>query len=197
MAGGSADAAATLRLLARLRQRGQTPLAHDELRGIGATLGADVPAQVAPGRYLATGAGERVEALAPAWPGYAILVLPAEGALSTPAVYREFDRLGLQRSAEDLAAQLDAVRAATARRGGGLPRELMANDLEPAALSLMPSIAPVLERVAGVGADRAMVSGSGPTVLGFFTDRTVARTAAQALRREHPRLVLTEPTHLA
>lgn len=189
MAGGSADAAAALRLLAREAQLDDIAL----LREIAASLGADVPAQVLPGRYLATGAGERVEALTPVWPGYVVLVLPSDGELSTPAVYREFDRLGLPRSAEELGARLAEVRAATGERRGRLPGALVVNDLAPAAISLLPSVAEALAHVREEGADHALVSGSGPTVLGLFTDAGAARAAAQALRRHHPRLVLTEP----
>lgn len=152
-----------------------------------------MPAQVQPGRYLATGAGERVEPLAPVWPGYAVLIVPSDGALSTPAVYAEFDRLGLQRASADLAAREQAVREATARRPGALPDELVVNDLAAAAISLLPSVGETLEQVAATGADHALVSGSGPTVLGLFRDPGTARTAAQALRRAHPELVLTEP----
>lgn len=189
MAGGSADAAAALRLVAREARVDDIAL----LREIAAGLGADVPAQVLPGRYLATGAGEEVMALPPVWPGYSVLVLPSDGRLSTPAVYCEFDRLGLQRAPDDLAARLAEVRAATARRPGGLPEALVVNDLARAAISLLPSIEEVLGHVAEAGADHALVAGSGPTVLGLFGDAAVARTAAQALRRHHPRLVLTEP----
>jgi len=189
MAGGSADAAAALRLLARAAGLDDVAL----LREIAARLGADVPAQVLPGRYLATGAGEEVTALAPVWPGYSVLVLPSDGRLSTPAVYRELDHLGLQRSPADLAARLGEVHAATARRPGGLPEALVVNDLAPAAISLLPSIAEVLGHVRDAGADHALVSGSGPTVLGLFGAAAAGRTAAQALRRHHPRLVLTEP----
>lgn len=193
MAGGSADAGATLRLLGRLA--GVDDPAG--LRALGAELGADVPAQIAPGRFLATGAGEAVEALTPVWPGYAVLVLPSELPLPTAAVYDEFDRRGLQRDPADLAERLAEVRAVTARRPGGLPAALVVNDLEPAALALAPEIAGTLADARGAGADRALVSGSGPTVLGLFADRAAARTAAQALRRRHPRLVLTEPVAAA
>lgn len=193
MAGGSADAAAALRLMAATAGLGEPAL----LREIAAGLGADVPAQIEPGRSLATGAGERVEPLAPVWPGYTVLVLPSDGALSTPAVYAEFDRLGLQRSAADLAEREREVRAATTRRPGSLPDALVVNDLAAAAISLLPSVGEALEQVQATGADHALVSGSGPTVLGLFRDPGAARTAAQALRRSHAGLVLTEPVAAA
>ena len=193
MAGGSADAAAALRLLARAAGLQDVAL----LRSIAAGLGADVPAQVVPGRYLATGAGEELAALAPVWPGRWVLVVPSPGVLPTPAVYREFDRLGLQRSPDDLAARLEEVRAATAKRPGGLPRALVVNDLAPATISLLPSVENALADVRDTGADHALVSGSGPTVLGLFVDPRAARSAAQALRRHHPGLVLTAPVAAA
>ena len=201
MAGGSADAAAALRLLARHVHHGgqgvRMDVSAEVLREIAAGLGADVPAQVVPGRWLATGAGEDVAPLAPVWPLFSVLVLPGEGALRTPDVYAELDRLGLPRAADDLAARLAEVRAATSRRPGGLPGELIVNDLQPAALSLMPSIGQALAHVGDAGADHALVSGSGPTVLGLFSDAAAARTAAQALRRHHPRLMLAGPVAAA
>jgi 4-diphosphocytidyl-2-C-methyl-D-erythritol kinase len=159
MAGGSADAAATLRLLAR--HSGLTP----DLHAIAAQLGADVPGQVAPARYLATRAGERLEPLDAAAP-YGVLVLPAAEPLSTAAVFRQAAAMGLRRSPENLAERLAAVRAALP----DLPDELAVNDLEPAALALMPEIGERMERARAAGADHVMLSGSGPTVLGLFRD---------------------------
>ena len=88
MAGGSADAGAALRLVARAAGIEDDAL----LREIGAGLGADVAAQVRPRRYLATGAGERLTPLPPPAP-YGVLVIPSRHELSTADVYREFDRL--------------------------------------------------------------------------------------------------------
>jgi len=153
MAGGSADAAATLRLL-----RDHTGLG--DLHDIALTLGADVPAQVRPARYLATGAGEILQPLPPV-PTYGVLVVPSPQGLSTADVFREADRLGLPRPRLD--AQLAAVRAAA-----DLPDELVVNDLQPAALSLRPDLQQTLDRVRDAGADVAVISGSGPTVLGLF-----------------------------
>lgn len=171
MAGGSADAAAALRLLASASGIDDPELLHDIAIG----LGADVPAQVLPGRVLATGAGEVIERI-PGVTRYGVLVVPSEKRLSTPDVFREADRLGLPRDAHALADALDAVRA-------GLPDlsdELCVNELQPAAVSLVPELEDTLARVRDAGADVAMVSGSGPTVLGLFHDRAAARAARDA-----------------
>lgn len=159
MAGGSADAAAVLRLLARLAGGPD----DEELRLIAFELGADVPSQLRPGRSLVTGAGERVEALTGTRP-LGVLVLPSHAQLSTADVYAEADRLGATRSAPELDQLLSDVRAA----GPALPRELVVNDLENAAISLEPSILDALQLARGAGADVAMVSGSGPTVVGLY-----------------------------
>jgi 4-diphosphocytidyl-2-C-methyl-D-erythritol kinase len=164
LGGGSADAAAALRLLARASGAGD----HDTLHAIATTLGSDVPGQVRPGRVLATGAGENVERLDPPRP-YGVLVLPSEHHLSTPQVYAEADRLRPPRSAGELARLLDEVRAS------GPPP---VNDLEDAARKLEPSIDAALARAREVGARAAMVAGSGPTVLGLFDTPGEAERAA-------------------
>lgn len=162
MGGGSADAAAVLRLTSKLAGVDDAAL----LRQIAFELGADVPSQLAPGRALVTGAGEHVEPLSDA-PPLGVLVLPSRAQLATGAVFAEADRLGLARSRADLDERLATVRAALAV-GPALPRELVVNDLEPAALSLEPSIEDALDAARGTGADVALVSGSGPTVVGLF-----------------------------
>jgi 4-diphosphocytidyl-2-C-methyl-D-erythritol kinase len=185
MAGGSADAGAALRLVAHAA--GGTTADATLLR-IASRLGADVPAQVRPGRVLATGAGEQVEPL-PAPAPYGVLVLPSTQPLSTADVYREADRLGLPRDAGMLAERLEAVRAALP----DLPDALVVNDLEPAALSLCPAIGEALDAARAVGADLALVSGSGPTVLGLFRDPAGAVQAGQALAARVPAPVASRP----
>src|SRR5947208_2194057 len=81
-------------------------------------LGADVPAQVQPGRALAAGAGERIRRLAPP-PRFGVLVLPSRQSLSTAAVYAEADRLGLPRDADGLAERLWAVEQSLGAEGAG------------------------------------------------------------------------------
>jgi 4-diphosphocytidyl-2-C-methyl-D-erythritol kinase len=167
LGGGSADAAGALRLA-----RHASGLGDDDglLRELGAALGADVPAQIAPGRWLAGGAGELLEALPDPNPAsFGLLVLPAAGGLSTAAVYAEADRLGLVRSTEALEQRRSALRRAL-ELSAAVPaaRELLENDLAPAAISLCPEIAAALSQAREVGAEIALVSGSGPTVLGLF-----------------------------
>lgn len=170
MAGGSADAGAVLRLL---DEHFATGLGDDVLRELAAGLGADVPAQVRPGRHLGTGAGERVEERERP-PEYGVVVLPHLEPLSTPAVYREFDRLGLARPADELAALTERVQGAA----DDLPDALVVNDLEPAAISLLPGIAENLDRLRAAGADLVLVSGSGPTTLGLTRDPAAAPEVA-------------------
>jgi 4-diphosphocytidyl-2-C-methyl-D-erythritol kinase len=184
MAGGSADAGAALRLAARAAAIEDDLL----LRRIAAELGADVAAQVRPGRYLATGAGERLTPLPPPRP-YGVLVIPSRERLSTADVYREADRQGLPRDAAELASKLRQV----STMAGDLPDHLVVNDLEPAARALCPAIDAALADARRVGARRALVCGSGPTVVGLFTDLQAARGAAARLADRDPRPFAVAP----
>jgi 4-diphosphocytidyl-2-C-methyl-D-erythritol kinase len=167
LGGGSADAAATLRLLARRSGRAS----HAELLEIAASLGADVPSQLHPGRWLAQGIGERLTRLPVAAP-VGIVLLPSAAELSTSAVYAQADRLGLTRSADELAAALAALDPSS-------PEPV--NDLEPAARSLEPTIDVAVQAVRAEGAVSAFVSGSGPTVVGLFPTLQDARLAVHRL----------------
>jgi 4-diphosphocytidyl-2-C-methyl-D-erythritol kinase len=175
MGGGSGDAAAALRLIAHAAGR---DAADPLLAQLAARLGADVPSQVAPGPVLVGGAGEHVQPLS-LLPSHGVLVLPSPHALATPDVFREADRLGLQRGADELARRRAGVEAALAR--GELPEPI--NDLEPAARSLCPSVDDALAAARAAGADAALVSGSGPTVVGLFHG-TDGRAAAEAAARQ-------------
>ncbi|HZV73060.1 MAG TPA: hypothetical protein VFF79_05025 [Conexibacter sp.] len=206
MGGGSGDAAAALRLAAHAAGRPDDPL----LATLAPRLGADVPSQVAPGPVLVGGAGEDVRPL-PSLPPHGALVLPSPRALATPDVFREADRLGLPRDAAELAerrAALDAALAPPAAgplpAGGGpapvLPLELIVNDLEPAARSLCPWIDGALAAARAAGADHALVSGSGPTVVGLFwgdDGPAAAQQAAAALRTGFPGATGVRPVDAA
>jgi len=165
LGGGSADAAAALRLAGHASGLGDEQL----LRTLAWKLGADVPAQVSPGRWLATGAGEHLQELPSGRSRFGVLVLPLAGELSTAAVYAEADRLALARTPHALEELRLELRAAL-EHGAPLPAatELLHNDLQRAAVSLCPQIADSLTQAREAGAELALVSGSGPTVLGLF-----------------------------
>jgi 4-diphosphocytidyl-2-C-methyl-D-erythritol kinase len=160
MAGGSADAAAALRL-ASLASGVAIP------EDLPMRLGADVPALLSDARSLVTGAGEHVEPLA--GEPQTLVVIPLDAQLSAAEVYRAFDVLGDARSDDEL------QRLTTRLRNGDPPPPV--NDLEPAARRLCAKIDPALDALAQAGAEHPMVTGSGPTVFGRTGDpeRVTAR----------------------
>lgn len=171
MGGGSADAAAALRLAAEASGLGDRRL----LEEVAATLGSDVAGQVRGGLVLATGEGSRLRPLNVGLP-YSVVVLPIDARLATADVYAEADRLGLARETLDLARSLTRMQAALSSE---TILEHLHNDLQEAARSLCPQIDEVLEAVLAAGADHALVSGSGPTVLGVFAESGHAERAAR------------------
>ncbi|MGA2929711.1 MAG: 4-(cytidine 5'-diphospho)-2-C-methyl-D-erythritol kinase [Solirubrobacteraceae bacterium] len=216
MGGGSADAAATLRIAQRL-----APVPEALIWRLAAQLGADVPSQLDPGLVLATGAGEVVEpvgglagevvepvgglageviqpvgGLAGEVGPHALTLLPSSSeSLSTAAVYAEADRLGLSRTPAQLAALRGELRAAL-REPGRLPAALLVNDLAPAALALCPSIEVALEAARDAGAEDVLVCGSGPTVAGLFWGADAparAALAAGSLAGRFPRAAVAVP----
>jgi 4-diphosphocytidyl-2-C-methyl-D-erythritol kinase len=173
MGGGSADAAAILRVARELE-----PWPEQAVRELAAELGADVPSQLAPGLALGTGAGELVAELPPL-AAHALLILPQPHELSTAEVYAEADRLGLGHDHEGVGRMLAELKREF-RPGARPPVRLLVNDLQPAALSLLPRIEVALEAAQGSGADHALVSGSGPTVFALFWGEDAAARASEA-----------------
>jgi 4-diphosphocytidyl-2-C-methyl-D-erythritol kinase len=175
LGGGSADAAAILRLAT-----GEV----DDLPALAAEIGADVPSQLVPSLALVEGAGERVERLPDPVP-HAVVLLPG-GGLSTAEVFAEADRLGLGRDAGELGALATRLRAAAGAGASPLSYpDLLANDLEPAARSLRPvDIGDALDALREAGAPLALLTGSGPTAFGLFADLAAARAAAARLDRD-------------
>jgi 4-diphosphocytidyl-2-C-methyl-D-erythritol kinase len=175
LGGGSADAAAVLRLA---------------LGGVGGieqlamSLGADVPSQLAPALSLVRGAGESIEPL-PEPAAHAVVLLPGRGGLSTAAVFAEADRLGLGRDAGELDELAERLRLAAVAGASPLDyAELLDNDLEPAARSLRPDAGDALEALREAGAPLARLTGSGPTAFGLFGDLGAAERAAERVGRE-------------
>jgi 4-diphosphocytidyl-2-C-methyl-D-erythritol kinase len=177
MAGGSADGAGALLACDALWGTGAS---REELLEICAELGSDVPFSLVGGAALGTGRGEKLRTLEVGG-GFSWVFAMAERGLSTPAVFREFDRLteGLD-VPEPVASEalLDAL-------AGGDPDALAAavsNDLQPAALSLFPELADTLAAGSAAGALAGLVSGSGPTTAFLARDAGAAAEIADALR---------------
>lgn len=174
LGGGSADAAAALRIANELAG---APLGAPELLRLAAELGSDVPSQLEPRHAIVQGVGERVEAAI--LPSLTAVLVPDPDGLSTAAVYAELDRIGGTR--ERLDPEPLRELAGAGRAGPAAPADLAAaleNDLQPAALSLRPGLEAKLGALSAAGALGAAVSGSGPTCFGLFDDGAAARDAA-------------------
>ncbi|MEC4571757.1 4-(cytidine 5'-diphospho)-2-C-methyl-D-erythritol kinase [Streptomyces virginiae] len=175
MAGGSADGAAALLACDALWGL-NTP--REELLDICAELGSDVPFSLVGGAALGTGRGEVLSPV-PAGSFHWVFAV-ADGGLSTPAVFREFDRLAEGTQIPEPAAS-PALLAALASGDPDALAATLANDLQPAALSLRPSLRATLDAGLGAGALAALVSGSGPTTAFLVADEQAAAKVASAL----------------
>lgn len=172
LGGGSADAAAVLRLAV-----GEV----DDLAGLAILLGADVPSQIDPVTCLVEGVGQKLTSLPVPAEHWIVLIPFAEG-LSTAAVFAEADRLGSGRSREELdeiSRRLWAV-ASGAVSPLAYPG-LLVNDLEPAAISLKPEIGGSKRRLEEAGAGFTGMTGTGPTAFGIFPGREEADEAAASI----------------
>ena len=170
LGGGSADAAAVLVGLNGLFGLG---MRVEELREVGAGIGADVPFCVSGGTVLGEGVGERLTPL-PAPPDH-LLVLAKPGAgAETGGIYRLYDETGKE-SGHSAASVVAAL-------GSGSLSALAAavgNDLAPVTERLVPEVAALRRHLLDAGALGASMSGTGTTVFGIFDEEEVARSAAQ------------------
>ncbi|MFF9589714.1 4-(cytidine 5'-diphospho)-2-C-methyl-D-erythritol kinase [Streptomyces sp. NPDC014646] len=176
MAGGSADGAAALLACDALWNTGAD---RDELLAICAELGSDVPFSLVGGAALGVGRGERLTPIEVGGTFHWVFAV-ADGGLSTPAVYGEFDRLTAGTDVPAPVASpalLDALRTGDTTALAGA----LGNDLQPAALSLRPALADTLAAGTAAGALAALVSGSGPTTAFLVADEETARKVAEAL----------------
>ncbi|HEY3192359.1 MAG TPA: hypothetical protein VGJ61_06205 [Solirubrobacterales bacterium] len=184
LGGGSADAAAVLRLA-----RGEL----EGLRSIAARIGADVPSQLQPRPALVAGAGEVIEP-APPPAAHGVVLIPQPEGLSTADVYSEADRLGSPRGESELEAIRRRLRDAVDEGGSPLDYgEHLVNDLQAAAISLRPEIEAALTALDQAGAARAMVTGSGPTAFGLYPSAEEAAAAARQLQDRFPDALATAP----
>jgi 4-diphosphocytidyl-2-C-methyl-D-erythritol kinase len=177
MAGGSADGAGALLACDALWGTGAS---REELLGICAELGSDVPFSLVGGAALGTGRGERLTALDVGGTFHWVFAMAPRG-LSTPAVFREFDRLGEGTAVPEPVASRDLLDA-LAKGDPDALAATVSNDLQPAALSLFPELADTLAAGRAAGALAALVSGSGPTTAFLAPNAGAAAGIADALR---------------
>lgn len=164
MAGGSADAAAVLIGCDELWRLDTDRSLIEELAGL---LGSDVNFALTGGTAIGSGRGERVAPVLGRGRYHWVLVI-SDDQLPTSAVYAECDRLRGESTVatpEHSAPMMTALRSGNARLLG----EVMTNDLQAAALSLLPSLREVIDAGLEYGALGGVVSGSGPTVA-FLVD---------------------------
>ena len=194
MAGGSADAAAALVACNELWDLG---LGDEQLHAIGRSLGADVPACLAGGIALGTGRGDHMSVLREGdeagaeYQHHWVMLLAHEG-LSTPSVFREFDRV----DAAGAPALADPTPEEITALCGG-PEELrhcLVNDLQAPALRLRPELAETIAAATDAGALAVTLSGSGPTVAALARDAEHARALAATLS-DAPTVARAIPTH--
>ncbi|QHE71329.1 4-(cytidine 5'-diphospho)-2-C-methyl-D-erythritol kinase [Rhodococcus sp. WAY2] len=169
MAGGSADAAATLVALNALWH---LDLSREDLHSFAAKLGSDVPFALHGGTAFGTGRGERLLPVLSRSTFHWVLAL-AKGGLSTPTVFRELDRLRAAGTPPKLGGADDLMHALTTGDAATLA-PLLGNDLQAAALSLEPRLRRTLRAGVAAGALAGIVSGSGPTCAFLCADADAA-----------------------
>ena len=177
MAGGSADAAATLVACNALWG---TNLPLPELSALASRLGADVPFPLTGATAVGHGRGDLVTPIMTRGSYHWVFALAEQG-LSTPAVFRRFDVLP---GAGEPAVR-DVPEALTAALRAGDVRALadsLHNDLQAAAIDLRPELARVISVAEEAGALRAIVSGSGPTIAALVEDAGGAQRVSRALK---------------
>ena len=188
LAGGSSDAAMTLIGVNRLFHLGLT---QEELMKRGRLIGADVPYCIMKGTALSEGIGEILTPLPP-MPDAAILLCKPNISVSTRDVYHALDAASIVNH-PDIDGMVEAIRAGSLE--GITDRGCMSNVLEDITGPRYPVIRMIEQVMMEEGALQAVMSGSGPTVFGIFSDTDLAEACRKRLRRERPaaRTFLTRP----
>lgn len=178
LAGGSADAAAVLRGLNALCG---SPLKADELCEVGATLGADVPFCIRGGAALVTGIGDRMSPISPMPQGYIVVACRGEG-VSTPWAYGELDRkydfFQVDKMPDNRPTSIESAWKKGDLTGSCQDFFNLFEEVVPAARR---DVDDIKRTMLSCGAVRAMMSGSGPSVLGVFANVEDAARAAETL----------------
>ncbi len=172
LGGGSSNAAT---VLSGLNRHYDAPFSHEELMDLGRSLGADVPFFIFGKPAIATGIGEKLEAYQRLNPFKVLLIFPGFS-VSTKDVYKKFD-FGLT------SGEKEFINMKSKDQIKGFKPEHLFNDLETVTASEYPDIIRIKKLLSDHGADGSLMSGSGPTVFGIFSDVVRAEHAKRTLSR--------------
>ena len=176
LAGGSADCAAALKGLNALWQ---LDLTDEKLAEIGLQLGADVPYCLDNRPALVEGIGEIITPIDP-FPDYYLVIVKPDVSVSTPEAFNAFDHLDNVKH-PDIDALLSAI---SQNRIADIAR-LSGNVFEPIVFALFPQIRAIKDKLTEAGADFALMSGSGSTVVGYFEEIKKAKAASGILMSDY------------
>ncbi|MBQ9140217.1 MAG: 4-(cytidine 5'-diphospho)-2-C-methyl-D-erythritol kinase [Lachnospiraceae bacterium] len=176
MAGGSTDAAGTFIGMNELFSLGAS---EEELRELGVKVGADVPYCIMGGTALAEGIGERLTRL-PAPKACYLLIAKPDINVSTKYVYEHLDAEGVERH-PDIDGMITALEQGSLE--GVIDR--LGNVLENVTVKRYPVIREIKQIMLAEGAAGSLMSGSGPTVFGLFTDEETAEKALLAVKEKN------------
>ena len=182
LGGGSSDAAAVLLGLSALSDLKLPPGA---LARWALELGADVPYFLSPRPALVTGIGERIEPVE-GLPALAVVLVNPGKTLATADVYRMADQLGGALTKQLPGSTMRAFSGLTQNSRKATPalRDLLINDLEPAARRLCPSLERIADRLDRLGASAVSMTGSGATMFGVFASEHATREAVARWRAD-------------
>lgn len=182
LAGGSADGAA---VLAGLNRMFGDPLSIEELCKIGVQIGADLPFCIRGGTAFVQGIGEIIKPL-PELSGCFVLIAKPPIGVETAASFKRYDEIGTS-----IRPKTEQLKQAITAQDIGLAAKSMGNVLQT-----MQRIEPVEELVSNMlrlGADGAVMTGSGSAVIGLYREQEMAEQAFSALRKKYDSCYLTEP----
>lgn len=192
LGGGSSDAAACLRGLNTLFASG---MSQDQLAAVGLRLGADVPFFLLDSpAALARGIGEILHPVAPLRSARVLLINPGFP-LSTKWAYQSF-ALTEKKNAGNLTNPQNAVYEKIVREQHAAPEDwacALVNDLERVSMASFPEIRSIKEELRKAGAFASLMSGSGPTVFGLFTEHSKASNCLSFFAQRYPHVFLLDP----
>lgn len=176
LAGGSADCAAVLVGMNRLFDLG---LSMKELESLAFLLGSDIPYCVQRGTVVSKGVGEILTPVKCPCPMCYVVLAKLPVSVSTATVYRGLDWQSVQNH-PDTKGMIQAMAEADITKMG----QLLGNVLETVTIPMHPQIAQLKEELVQLGAEGALMSGSGPTVFGLFKEEEIAKKAASTIRKK-------------